>query len=219
MLDYKRINKLIEIIICISAIHKNKRKVGSYMTKNDFLRQIIISSILTAIAIALIITFCVLMFAKYSYPSEENTSMASDTVADVYYAVGADVVIVETSEGKKFQLVYPNFESELYSTIGYDLDELCDLLKGKEIRYLRMDHLPWIVEIYVDDIVIDNNILTVKQINATRIGIVILGVITLAFPICGDVAYIKKQHKHYKKEEKKRARKARQSLKKASPST
>ena len=104
------------------------------MTKKDFTRRIVISSILTAIAIALIITFCVLMFVKYSYPSEENTSMASDTVADVYYAVGADVVIVEMSEGEKFQLVYPNFQSELYSTIGYDLDELCDLLKGKEIR-------------------------------------------------------------------------------------
>ena len=194
MLDYKRINKLIEIIICISAIHKNKRKVGSYMTKNDFLRRIIISSVLTAIAIALIITFCVLMFVKYSYPSEENTSMASDTVADVYYAVGADVVIVETSEGKKFQLVYPNFQSELYSTIGYDLDELCNLLIGKEIRYLRMDHLPWIVEIYVDDIVINNTELTNKQIVATRICIVIIGLIMLAFPICGDVAYIKKQY-------------------------
>ena len=213
MLDYKRINKLIEIIICISAIHKNKRKVGSYMTKNDFLRRIIISSVLTAIAIALIITFCVLMFVKYSYPSEENTSMASDTVADVYYAVGADVVIVEMSEGKKFQLVYPNFQSELYSTIGYDLDELCNLLIGKEIRYLRMDHLPWIVEIYVDDIVINNNELTNKQIDVTRICIVIIGLIMLAFPICGDVAYIKKQYRCYKKSEKKRARKARRSLK------
>ena len=48
------------------------------MTKKDYIWQIIISSILVVIAIALIITFCVLMFAKYSYPSEENTSMASD---------------------------------------------------------------------------------------------------------------------------------------------
>ena len=181
------------------------------MTKKDYIWRMIISSILVVIAIALIITFCVLMFAKYSYPSEKNTSMASDTVADVYYAVGADVVIVEMSEGKKFQLVYPNFQSELYSTIGYDLDELCDLLKGKEIRYLRMDHLPWIVEIYVEDIVINNTELTNKQIVATRIGIVIIGLIMLAFPICGDVAYIKKQYRCYKKSEKKRARKARRS--------
>ena len=183
------------------------------MTKKDFILRIVISSILTTIAIALIITFCVLMFAKYSYPSEENTSMASDTVADVYYAVGADVVIVEMSNGDQFPLVYPNFAKELYATIGYDLDELCNLLKGKEIRYLRMDHLPWIVEIYVDDIVIDNNILTVKQINATRIGIVILGVIMLAFPISGDVVYVKSKYKQYKKAEKKRTRKARRSLK------
>ena len=181
------------------------------MTKKNFIRRIIISSVLTAIAIALIITFCVLMFAKYSYPSEENTSMASDTVADVYYASGKKVVIVEMSNGDQFQLVYPNFAKELYATIGYDLDELCDLLKGKEIRYLRMDHLPWIVEIYVEDIVMNNTELTNKQIVATRICIVIIGLITLAFPICGDVAYTKKQYRCYKKSEKKRARKARRS--------
>ena len=179
------------------------------MTKKNFIRRIIISSVLTAIAIALIITFCVLMFAKYSYPSEENTSMASDTVADVYY--GKKVVIVEMSNGDQFQLVYPNFAKELYATIGYDLDELCNLLKGKEIKYLRMDHLPWIVEIYVDDIVIDNNVLTAKQMFVARIAIIIIGLIMLAFPICGDVAYIKKQYRCYKKSEKKRARKARRS--------
>ena len=183
------------------------------MTKKDFLRRIIISSILTAIAIALIITFCVLMFAKYSYPSEENTSTASDTVADVYYVTGKNVVIVEMSNGDQFQLVYPNFAKELYATIGYDLDELCDLLKGKEIRYLQMDHLPWIVEIYVEDIVMNNTELTNKQIVATRICIVIIGLIMLAFPICGDITYIKKQYRYYKKSEKKRARKARRSLK------
>ena len=183
------------------------------MTKKDFILRIVISSILTTIAIALIITFCVLMFAKYSNPREENTSMASDTVADVYYASGKKVVIVEMSNGDEFQLVCPNFQKELYVTIGYDLDELCNLLKGKEIRYLRMDHLPWIVEIYVDDIVIDNNVLTAKQMFVTRIAIIIIGLIMLAFPICGDVAYIKKQYRCYKKSEKKRARKARRSLK------
>ena len=179
------------------------------MTKKDFILRIVISSILTTIAIALIITFCVLMFAKYSNPREENTSMASDTVADVYYVSGKKVVIVEMSNGDEFQLVCPNFQKELYATIGYDLDELCNLLKGKEIRYLRMDHLPWIVEIYVEDIVINNTELTNKQIVATRICIVIIGLIMLAFPICGDVAYIKKQYRCYKKSEKKRARKAR----------
>ena len=62
-------------------------------------------------------------------------------------------------------------------------------------------------------IVINNNELTSKQITASRIGIVILGVIMLAFPICADVAYIQKQYKHYKKSEKKRARKARRNSK------
>ena len=183
------------------------------MTKKDYIWRMIISSILVVIAIALIITFCVLMFAKYSYPSEENTSMASDTVADVYYASGKEAVVVEMSNGDQLQLVYPNFSGELYSAIGYDLDELCELLEGEEIEYRRMDRLPWVTEIHVNDIVINNNELTNKQIVATRICIVIIGLIMLVFPICGDVAYIKKQYRCYKKSEKKRARKARRSLK------
>ncbi len=186
------------------------------MTKKDFIRRIIISSILTAIAIALILTFCISMFNRYSKPSVGNTSIESGIVADVYYAVGKDVVIVEMSNGDQLQLVYPNFSSELYSAIGYDLDELYDLLKGKEIEYRRMSDLPWIVEIYVDGLSIDNNELTSKQIVASRIGIVIVGIITLAFPICGDVMYVKKQYRYYKKSEKSRARKARRDLKKTS---
>ena len=186
------------------------------MTKKDFIWRIVISAILTAIAITLIITFCVFMFAKYSYPSEENTSMASDTVADVYYATGIKAVMVEMSNGDQFQLEYPNFPKELYSTIGYDLDELCELLEGEKIEYRRMNKLPWIVEIYINETVIDNNVLTVKQMTVTRIAIVIIGFIMLAFPIAGEVLYIKGKHKLYKKAEKKRARKARQNLKKTS---
>ena len=183
------------------------------MTKKNFIRRIIISSILTAIAIALIITFCVCLFIQYTKPNGDNTSISGGSVADVYYGGKKKGVIVEMSNGDQLQLVYPNFSGELYSAIGYDLDELCDLLIGKEIRYLRMDHLPWIVEIYVDDIVINNTELTNKQIVATRICIVIIGLIMLAFPICGDITYIKKQYRYYKKSEKKRARKARRSLK------
>ena len=156
------------------------------------------------------------MFAKYSYPSEENTSIASDTVADVYYASGKNVVIIEMSNRDQFQLVCPNFQRELYSTIGYDLDELCELLEGEKIEYRRMSKLPWIVEIYINETVIDNNVLTFKQMTVTRIAIVIIGLIMLAFPIAGEVLYIKEKHKIYKKEEKKRARKARRNLKKTS---
>ena len=183
------------------------------MTKKDFIRRIIISSILTAIAIALIIMFCVCSFIQYTKPNEDNTSISSDTVTDVYHGGKNKGVIVEMSNGDQLQLVYPNFSGELYSAIGYDLDELCELLEGEEIEYRRMDRLPWVTEIHVNDIVINNNELTNKQIVATRICIVIIGLIMLAFPICGDVAYIKKQYRCYKKSEKKRARKARRSLK------
>ena len=184
------------------------------MTKKVFRRHIIISSLLTVIAIALILIFCISMFNRYSKPSEKNTSIESGAVAEVYYAVGKNVVIVEMSNGDQFQLVYPNFARELFSTIGYDLDELDELLKDNEIEYRRMSELPWIVEIYVDGLTINNNELTEKQIVATRIGIVILGIIMLVFSISGDVIYLKNKYKQYKKAEKKRVRKERRRLEK-----
>ena len=54
---------------------------------------------LTAIVIAVIISFCVIMFDQYSKPSEDNTSISSGVVADVYYASGRNLVIVEMSDG------------------------------------------------------------------------------------------------------------------------
>ena len=181
------------------------------MTKKNFIRRIITSSVLTAIAIALIITFCVCLFIQYTKPNGDNTSISGGSVADVYHGGKKKGVIVEMSNGDQLQLVYPYFSGELYSAIGYDLDELCELLEGEEIEYRRMDRLPWVTEIHVNNIVINNNELTNKQMVATRICIVIIGLIMLAFPICGDVAYIKKQYSYYKKSEKKRARKARRS--------
>ena len=181
------------------------------MTKKDYIWRMIISSILVVIAIALIITFCVCSFIQYTKPNGDNTSISGGSVADVYHGGKKKGVIVEMSNGDQLQLVYPIFSGELYSAIGYDLDELCELLEGEEIEYRRMDHLPWIVEIYVDDIVINNTELTNKQIVATRIGIVIIGLIMLAFPISGDVVYVKSKYKQYKKAEKKRTRKARRS--------
>ena len=46
-------------------------------------------------------------------------------MADVYHGGKKKGVIVEMSNGDQLQLVYPNFSGELYSAIGYDLDELC----------------------------------------------------------------------------------------------
>lgn len=186
------------------------------MTKKDFLRKIIKSSVLTAIAIALIITLCVLWFLQYSGPSEENTTRSVGTVTKVYHGGKHHGIVIKMSTGEQLQLVYLNFSDELYSAIGYDLDALCELLEGKTIEYCRMDRLPWVTEIYVDGITIDNNVLTAKQIIASRIAVVIVISIMLAFPICAEVFYIKKQYRYYKKAEKKRARKARRSLKAAS---
>ena len=184
------------------------------MTKKDFGRRMILSSALTAAAIALILAFCVLMFHKYSKPSEENTSTVKGTVADVYYAVGLDTVIVKTASGDALQLVYPGFSRELYAAIGYDLDGLHALLVDREIEYRKMDRLSWIVEIRVDGAVIDNSALTAKQILATRVGIVILGLIMLAFVIAGEAVYVGRIRRLFKKAEKKRARRVRRSLRK-----
>ena len=178
------------------------------MTKSEFKKHIIVSSLLTVVAIAVIISFCVIMFDKYSKPSEDNTSVSSGTVADVYYASGKDVIIVEMSDGEQFQLVCPWRPKDLYNAIGYDLNQLAELLEGQKVEYRKMDKLPWVVEIYINDIVIDNNKMTSEEIDTTYVGIVIIGLIMLAFPVCGEVAYIKTKHKIYKKAEKKRIRSA-----------
>ena len=176
------------------------------MTKSEFRKHIIVSSLLTVVATVVIISFCIIMFDKYSKPSEENTSISSGTVADVYYASGKDVVIVEMSDGEQFQLVCPWLPKDLYNAIGYDLDQLADILEGENVEYRKMDKLPWVVEIYIDDIVIDNNKMTSKEIDTTYVGIVIIGLIMLAFPVCGETVYLKSKYKIYKKAEKKRIR-------------
>ena len=178
------------------------------MTKSEFRTHIIISSLLTVVAIVVIISFCVIMFDKYSRPSEENTSISSGTVADVYYSTGTKGVVVEMATGEQFQLVCPWLPKDLYNAIGYDLDQLAEILEGENVEYRKMDKLPWVVEIYIDDIVIDNNKMTSEEIDTTYVVIVIIGLIMLAFPICGDIAYIKAKQKIYRKAEKKRVRSA-----------
>ena len=183
------------------------------MTKSDFRKHIIISSLLATIVIAGIIAFCVMMFDKYQKPNQENTSIEIGTVSDVYYASGKDVVIVEMSNEEKYQLVCPWSQKDLYNSIGYDLDQLAELLEGQTVEYRKMDKLSWIVEIHINDVVINNNEMTCEQIDTTYVGIVIVGLIMLAFPICGEIAYMKAKYKIYKKAEKKRIKKAKRNEK------
>ena len=104
------------------------------MTKSEFRTHIIISSLLTVVAIVVIISFCVIMFDKYSRPSEENTSISSGTVADVYYSTGTKGVVVEMATGEQFQLVCPWLPKDLYNAIGYDLDQLAEILEGENVE-------------------------------------------------------------------------------------
>ena len=112
------------------------------------------------------------------------------------------------------RLVYPWGIQNFYTTIGYDLEQLADLLEGEDIECRRMNDLPWAVEICIDDITIDNYTLTREQMLLTRSGIVVLGLIMLAFVICGDVMYLQTKYKSYLQEKRKLARKAKRESKK-----
>ena len=181
------------------------------MRKAAFRKHIVVSFIMTAIAVAVIIGFGIFMFNRYPIPNEENTSMLSGMVTDVYSSKIGVMVIM--SNGETLRLVYPWSSQELYSAIGYNTKQLADLLEGKVIEYRRTNQYPWILEIYIDDVKIDNNKLTVEQVIATRAGIVILELIMLAFPISGDAVYIMKTYKVYKRTKKKQTRKAKRQLK------
>lgn len=184
------------------------------MTKESFRKHIVIASVITIITAIVITGFCIIMFQEYALPNENNTSVISGTVTDVYYTRRSGVV-VDVSNGDSLRLVYPRSIHELYSAIGYDVDGLADLLEGKTIECRRMNRVPWALEIYVDDIKIDNNKLTTDQIGFTQKGIVILGLLMLTFLIGGDIIYLKAKHQYYIKAKRKQERKARRELKKA----
>lgn len=184
------------------------------MHKQTFRKQIVFSSILTAIAIVAIVVFCACMFKRYSPPNENNTSTMSDTVTEVYYtAPGERVVVIALLDKEPLKLVFPYTLNNLYSTIGYDIDELANLLEGKDIEYRRMNDLPWAIEIYVGDTKIDNTKLTTQQMYFTRVGIVIIGLIMLAFAVCGDIVYLKSRYRIYQKVKRKQNKKAKRELK------
>ena len=184
------------------------------MHKQTFRKQIVFSSILTAIAIVPIVVFCACMIKRYSPPNENNTSTMSDTVTEVYYtAPGERVVVIALLDKEPLKLVSPYTLNNLYSTIGYDIDELANLLEGKDIEYRRMNDLPWAIEIYVGDTKIDNTKLTTQQMYFTRVGIVIVGLIMLAFAVCGDIVYLKSRHHTYQKAERKRIKRAKRDSK------
>ncbi len=184
------------------------------MHKQIFRKQIIFSSILVVIAIVAIVIFCVCMFKRYSPPTVNNTSVISSTVTEVYYGgYHYRDIEIAISNDKPLILVAPYSVSHLCDTIGYDVDQLAQLLEGKTIEYRRMNDLPWIVEIRTGDIEIENIKLTTTQMHHTRIGIIILGLIMLAFAVCGDIVYLKSRHRIYQKAERKRIKRAKRDSK------
>ena len=185
------------------------------MTKDTFRKCIIISSVLFFAALVVILGFCAVMFHWYELPNENNTFLVSGTVTEVYYAVPRDKIVIALENEEKLELVYPWGYQNLCSSIGYDVSQLADLLEGEKVTCRRMDHLSWAVEIYVGDTVVDNIELTGHQMIVTRVGIVILGMLMVAFLIAGDVSYLKEQYKHYLKTKKKQARKDKRRLRRS----
>jgi Na+/alanine symporter len=179
---------------------------GGIMTKEAFRNHVVLSAVLTLAVIAVIVGFSVVMFHWYAQPDGDNTFVVKDTVLEVYHAKREIVIEMENEEAVKF--VYPWGIQNLYSTIGYDVSQLADLLEGEAVECLRMDHLPWAVEIKVGDTIIDNRELTGQETVVTRVGVVILGLLMLAFTIAIDAVYLKERYRRYLKSKKKQERKA-----------
>jgi hypothetical protein len=160
--------------------------------------------------------FSVYMFDMYSFPTIENTSVASGTISDVYVRGGKNpTVIVETSDGEQLVLVCPYFLKDLYEDIGYNLDQLAELLEGKNVEYRIMDKLSWVLEIYVDDVVIDNSNLTRDEIVTTQVGIVILAILMIVILVCVEIIYLQPKYKLYQQYERKRLKRVMRELQKA----
>ncbi len=165
----------------------------------------ILSLIITMLATTLIVSFCILMFCKYAPPNENNTYTSHGTVSDVYLVLESKKNHLEIAfnNGELFRLAYPNTIKGLYSNLGYDDEELAELLKGKEVEFTALKNWNWITNISVNNIRIDNTELTAKQCRITQLGIAILGIIMLAFPIGLEKMY---WDKHIKSKSKKRAK-------------
>lgn len=132
----------------------------------------------------------------------------SGSVTEVYWtAPGGRVVVISLSDGEPLKLASPYALGNLYSTIGYDIEELAGLLEGKDITYRRMNDLPWAVEIYVGNTKIDNAKLTTHQIYVTWVAIIFVGLSMLFLVVLGDVEYLKSKHHHFQKAERKQVKK------------
>lgn len=179
------------------------------MTKQTWHKCLAISAVITLMIILGIVCFLFLMFQRYSYPDEHNTSLVTGTVGEVYFTVPKDEVVIELTNGECLQLVYPSMKSQLFSAIGYNIEELASLLEGKQIQYRRMDDLPWIVQTNVDGTIIDNHELTAQQISVSRSGLVIIGLTVFALAMSSEATYLKTQYDRYRNAERKRLKKAR----------
>lgn len=187
------------------AQHKGEKD----LTKPAWIKRMVISAMITVVVIASVVCFCLVMFQRYSLPAEYNTTITTGTVNEVYFTAPKDEVVIELTNGERLQLVYPSIKSELFSAIGYNIDELADLLEGKQIQYRRMNDLPWVVQINVDDQTIDNHELTAQQISVSRSGLVIVGLIVFVLAVSSEATYLKTQYDRYRNAERKRFKKAR----------
>lgn len=139
--------------------------------------------------------------------------MIGGTVTDVCHGSPKGKFVIVMASGESLSLEYPMGIQDLYSTIGYNGEQLYDLLVGKTVACSRMKDLPWAVEIHVGDTIIDNTKLTNDHMIMTRAGTVILALLLLMFLISGDVIYLKAKYQSYAAAKRRQVRKEKRKLK------
>ena len=176
------------------------------MTKQEFLRCAIISITVTVIVSAMVIAFFAIFTAyKYPLPNENNTYYKSGTVEKVYYYGGKNTELgLELTDGSSLLFVYPFSSKQFFSQVGYDFEGLSTLLEGNTIEYRALNNCPWLLEVCVGEIVIDNTELTEKQIVFTWIGSIILAILVMVIIVGVEISYLHPKYKLYQKKERER---------------
>ncbi len=179
------------------------------LTHQGFRYRLGIAFSIALIALAATLWFCMAMLHQYELPSAENTYSFRCRITEIEYTSGHGTIRLVTAEGEKLEFVYPWRKSDFFEAIGYDWEELVDLLEGQEVTVCRMERQPWIISLTVGDITLDNLELTRAECQETHLGIGMIGLLLLAIVTVSLVEYWRSIWKLYQRGEKNRRRRER----------
>ncbi len=185
------------------------------LTRREFRLRLGIALSMALIALTAIAWLGMAMLHQYELPSKENTYSFRCRITEIEYTSGHKTIPIVTAEGEKLEFVYPWGKSDFFNSIGYDWEELVDLLEGQEVTVCRMERLPWIVSLTVGDITLDNLELTRTECQETHLAIGMIGLLLLAIVIVCLVEYWHTIWKKYQKGEKNRRRRERRAVNRA----